>query len=109
MSTPFTASLRSRPDGLRLGTENEPVITLRVQVPDVWDTIRVDAPADTPVAVLKERALQALMPDEAMNHADFVMKLAGWEVLDERVALSDAGARNGSIFLLTSRRRHPVR
>ncbi|MBK6489870.1 MAG: hypothetical protein IPF98_24115 [Gemmatimonadetes bacterium] len=109
MSMPFTASLRSRSDGLRLGTGNEPVITLRVQVPDVWDTIRIEAPADTPVAVVKARALQALMPDEAVNHADFVMKLAGWEVLDEQVALSEAGARNGSIFLLTSRRRRPVR
>jgi len=108
-ATPFTTQLRSRPEGIRLGTGNEPVITLRVQIPEVWDTIRVDAPADTAVSVVKERALQALMPDEAVNHADFVMKLAGWEVLDEQVALSEAGARNGSIFLLTSRRRRPVR
>lgn len=109
MSAPFTSQLRSRPGGLRLGTGNEPVITLRVQVPEVWDTIRVDAPADTPVSVVKERALQALMPDELANHADFVMKVGGWEVLDERVSLTDAGVGNGSIFLLTSRRRHPVR
>ena len=109
MSAPFTSMLRSRPDGIRLGTGSEPVITLRVQVPEVWVTIRVDAPADTPVSVVKERALQALMPDEAANHAEFVMKLAGWEVLDERATLTDAGAKNGSIFLLTSRRRHPVR
>lgn len=109
MSIPFTASLRTRAGGLRLGTGNEPVLTIRVEVPDVWDTIRVEAPADTPVAVVKERALQALMPDELVNLADFVMKLAGWEVLDEQVALSDAGARNGSIFLLTNRRRRPLR
>ncbi|MBK6305391.1 MAG: hypothetical protein IPF47_06610 [Gemmatimonadetes bacterium] len=75
----------------------------------MWDTIRVDAPADTPVSVVKERALQALMPDESAHHADYVIKLAGWEVLDERVSLTDAGAKQGSIFLLTSRRRHPVR
>lgn len=109
MSAPFTAQLRSRPEVLRLGTGNEPVITLRVQVPEVWDTIRVDVPADTPVSVVKERALQALMPDEAGNHAGYVMKFAGWEVLDERVSLADAGARHGSIFLLTNRRRRPVR
>lgn len=109
MSVPFTAQLRSRPGALRLGTENEPVITLRVQVPEVWDTIRVDAPPDTPVAVVKERALQALMPDESGQHAEYVMKLAGWEVLDERVSLTDAGASQGSIFLLTGRRRRPVR
>lgn len=109
MSAPFTAQLRSRPDGIRLGTGNEPVITFRVQIPEVWDTIRIDAPADTPVSVVKERALQALMPDEAANHAGYVMKFAGWEVLDERVTLSEAGATQGSIFLLTNRRRRPVR
>ena len=108
-AAPFTAQLRSRPDGLRLGTGNEPVITVRVQVPDVWDTIRVDAPPDTPVAVLKARALQLLMPGETSNLDGFVMKLAGWEVLDETVSLSVAGAKQGSIFLLTSRRRRPVR
>jgi len=109
MSTPFTAQLRARPETLRLGTGNEPVITIRVQIPEVWDTVRIDAPEDTPVAVVKERALQALMPDEASSVASYVMKLAGCEVLDEQAALSDAGAKQGSIFLLTNRRRRPVR
>ena len=106
--TPFTASLRSRPAVIQLGTPGEPLITLRVQVPEVWDTVRVDAPPDTAVAVLKARALHALMPDEK-NPDDFVMKLAGWEVLDEQVSLEAAGAGSGSIFLLTGRRRRPVR
>jgi len=109
MSAPFTAQIRSRPDGIRLGTGNEPLITLRVQVPEVWDTIRIDAPAETPVSVVKARALEALMPDALPQLEHFVMKFAGWEVLDERVSLADAGATHGSIFLLTSRRRHPVR
>ena len=108
MTAPFTSQLRSRPGSIRLGTGNEPVITLRVQVPEVWDTIRLEAPADTPLVVVKERALQALMPD-AMHHEEFVMKLAGWEVLDERVSLAVAGATDGSIFVVTSRRRHPLR
>jgi hypothetical protein len=77
-------------------------------VPEVWDTIRVEAPADTPVSVIKERALEALLPD-AEYPEDFVVKLAGWEVLDENASLSAAGASQGSIFLLTSRRRRPVR
>jgi hypothetical protein len=108
MSAPFTATLRSRPDALRLGTGSEPLITLRVQVPEVWDTIRVEAPADLSVAVLKERALAELLPDAA-HPEDYLMKLGGWEVLDEHVSLAAAGARSGSIFLLTSRRRRPVR
>jgi hypothetical protein len=108
MTEPFTAQLRSRPGVLRLGTENEPVITVRVQVPEVWDTIRVEAPPDTPVVVLKSRALEILMPD-APHHEGFVTKLNGWEVLDERVSITDTGATNGSIFLITSRRKQPVR
>ena len=108
MTSPFTASLRSRPVALRLGTGNEALVTIRVQVPEVWDTLRVEAPADTPVAVVKERALQVLMPNAEVPE-DFVIKLAGWEVLDENASLTAAGAVDGSIFLLTSRRRHPVR
>lgn len=108
MTQPFTAQLRSRPEVLRLGTGNEPVITVRVQVPEVWDTLRVEAPADTPVVVLKARALEALMPD-VPHHESFVTKLGGWEVLDEGASIGAAGAKDGSIFLITSRRRHPVR
>lgn len=108
MSAPFTASLRSRPGTIRLGTGAEPLVTLRVQIPEVWDTVRFEVPPDTPVAVLKERALEAMLPDAA--HAeDFVMKLAGWEVLNEQASIRDAGGESGSIFLLTSRRRRPVR
>jgi hypothetical protein len=106
--TPFTASLRSRPGAIRLGTGSEPVITVRVQVPEIWDTVRIDAPADTAVIVVKHRALEALLPDDA-HPAGYVMKLRGWEVLDEGASLADAGAKNGSIFLLTNRRRRPVR
>ncbi|MCC6318805.1 MAG: hypothetical protein IT361_14080 [Gemmatimonadaceae bacterium] len=108
MSAPFTTTLRSRPGAIRLGTGTEPLITLRVQVPEVWDTIRVEAPADTPVSVVKERALEVLVP--AAEYADdYVMKLAGWEILDENTSLAAAGVVAGSILLLTSRHRRPVR
>ena len=53
-------------------------------------------------------ALAALYPtgDPASG---FVLKHQGWEVLDEGVTLAAAGAVDGSIFLLTHRRRRPVR
>jgi hypothetical protein len=38
-----------------------------------------------------------------------VVKLNGYEVLDEDAALSDIGAFDGSTLLLTYRRRRPVR
>ena len=108
MTMPFTATLRTRPEAIRLGTGAEPLITVRVQVPEVWDTVRVEAPADTPVAVLKQHALQAILPD-AEHPEDFLVKLGGWEVLDEQASIAAAGATAGSIFLITSRRRRPVR
>jgi hypothetical protein len=101
------AQLRARPETIRLGTADAPVITVRVQVPEVWDTVRVDAPPDTPVLTVKERALEALTP--GADQAEYVTKLRGFEVLDEGASLSAAGAVNGSTFLVTSRRRRPVR
>ena len=40
---------------------------------------------------------------------EFVLKLRGFEVLNEDVSLAEAGAIEGSIFLVTYRRRRPVR
>jgi hypothetical protein len=106
-TTPFVAQLRSRPGVLRVGAAGEPTITVRVQMPEVWDVVRVEAPPSEPVLAVKVRALEALSPG-ADFHDEFVMKLAGWEVLDENVSLAEAGAVDGSIFLLTNRRRRPV-
>ncbi len=106
---PFTAELRSRPGTVvRLGDVGEPVITLRVQIPEVWDVVRVETPAAEPVLSVKVRALDALFPN-AEFHEDFVMKLNGFEVLDENASVAEAGAVDGSIFLLTHRRRRAVR
>jgi hypothetical protein len=106
--TPFVASLRSRPGTITLGDPSRPAITLRVEMPEVWDTVRIQAPADEPVSVVKERALSALYPD-GPPEGDFVLKLNGYEVLDESASLAETGALNGSTFLLTFRRRRPVR
>ncbi len=106
---PFTAGLRSRPGTIvRLGDAGAPVITLRVQIPEVWDAVRVETPAAEPVLSVKVRALDALFPN-AEFHEDFVMKLNGFEVLDENASVAEAGAVDGSIFLLTHRRRRAVR
>ena len=108
MSEPFVAQLRVRADEIRLGTPEEPVITLRVQVAEAWDTIRIDAPPDTSVSKVKERALAVVAPD-AHHPEDYVVKLNGWEVLDEQQSVTQVGAKNGSTFLLHVRRRRPVR
>jgi hypothetical protein len=108
VTTAFVSQLRARPDTLRLGTGAEPIITIRVQVAELWDTIRIEAPKETPVSVIKRRALEALVPD-APNPGEFMTKLNGWEVLDENVSIAEAGAVSGSTFLLHYRRRRPVR
>ena len=106
-ATPFVAQLRARPEVIRLGTAGDPVITVRVQVPEVWDTVRIDAPPETPVLALKEIALQTLV--STAEPVEWVTKLRGFEVLDETASLWAAGVVNGSTLLVTSRRRRPVR
>jgi hypothetical protein len=106
-ATPFVAQLRARPEAIRLGTPGDPVITVRVQVPETWDTVRIDAPPDTPVLLLKQRALETLVP--GAEQIEWVTKLRGFEVLDETASLSAAGVVNGSTLLVTFRRRRPVR
>ena len=108
-ATPFVATLRSRPGVIRVGEgAGGRTITVRVQSPEVWDVVRVEAPGAEPVLSVKVRAMEALLPD-ADFHDELVMKLNGFEVLDEHASLTDAGAVDGSTFLLTYRRRRPVR
>lgn len=107
-SEPFVSRLRTRGETINLSHSGDPAITIRVEMPEVWDTVRIVASSSEPVASIKRAALDALFPSEA--HADeFVIKLRGWEVLDEGASLTDAGAADGSIFLLTHRRRRPVK
>jgi hypothetical protein len=105
---PFVAQLRSRPTTVRLGAPGEPGLSIRVQMPEVWDLVRFEVPPTTPVRDLKLRALIELYPDWDQPD-EFVTKLNGFEVLDESVSVAEAGARDGSTFLLTGRRRRPVR
>ena len=108
MSAPFVAQLRSRPGVIRVGSDGQPRITIRVQLAEAWDTVRVETPATESVTAVKAEALAALRPNDAPADA-FVVKLNGFEVLDENVSVADAGATNGSTFLLSYRRRRPVR
>jgi hypothetical protein len=108
MTAPFVSQLRTRGDVLQLAPTGVPAVVVRVELPEVWDTIRASVSLNDPVAVLKMAALDALYPNGEAPDA-FVMKLRGFEVLDENESLAEAGAVDGSIFLLTHRRRRPVR
>jgi hypothetical protein len=107
-TTPFVAGLRTPPHTVDLSRNGDPTITVRVEVAQLWDAVRIAASPNEPVVTIKRAALEAFaLTDERPE--EFVMKLRGWEVLDEGESLVDAGAVNGSIFLLAHRRRRPVR
>lgn len=104
--TAFVNTLRTHGAPLQLGGGSGAVLHLRAQVLEAWDAIRVDADPSASVKSLKHLALQALYPD--VNEDDYVVKLHGWEILDENAPISSTPARDGSIFLISDRRRRPV-
>jgi len=108
VTAPFVTQLRARPGVIRLGADGQARITIRVQLLEAWDMVRIETPPDEPIATVKREALAALQPNGSTPDA-FVVKLNGFEVLDEGVSVADTGAKNGSTFLLTYRRRRPVR
>jgi hypothetical protein len=108
MTAPFVSGLRARKSTIHLAPEGAAAITIRVEMPEVWDVVRIVVAPNESVLTVKERALEALFPQNQLA-ADFVVKLRGWEILDETASLTDAGVIDGSILLLTSRARRPVR
>jgi len=104
------SGLRARPALVRLGTDGNAsdAIIVRAQVPEVWDAVRIEASRSATVLELKRRALAELVPDAADAEA-YVVKVRGFEVLDETVSLDEASLRDGSTLLITGRRRRPVK
>jgi hypothetical protein len=107
VATPFVSGLRTQGAAFRLGTGSGPVLQLRAQVLEAWDAIRIDADPSASVKSLKQLALKELYPD-AQKDDQYVVKLNGWEILDENAPISSTDAKNGSIFLISDRRRRPV-
>ncbi|MBA3646487.1 MAG: hypothetical protein H0W63_09945 [Gemmatimonadaceae bacterium] len=105
--TAFVSDLRARKEPLVVGEKTDSMFRIRAQVLEAWDAIRIDANPSQPVSAVKLRALEELYP-EAPSADEFVVKLHGFEVLDENVSLADAGVKNGSILLIADRRRRPV-
>jgi hypothetical protein len=104
---PFVNSLRTRGDAFHLGAPSTQIFHVRAQVLEAWDAIRIDANPSASVRSLKQLALRELYPD-VRHEDDYVVKLHGFEILDEDAPLSSTAAKNGSTFLITDRRRRPV-
>lgn len=105
---PFVTLLRTNGELIELATGGEPALHLRVQIAELWDSVRVDAPPSEPVIKVKRAALDALYP-VGIDPDEYVVRLHGFEILDENVSLNAAGVRDGSILLLVWRRRQPVK
>jgi hypothetical protein len=102
----FVSQLRTTLEPIVL-SQGPGTITVRVEASDIWETVRVVASPETAVAELKQRVVAELFPER--QHRDFVLKLRGWEMLNDRETLAAAGVGEGSIVLLAYRRRRPVR
>ena len=107
-SAPFVTDLRTNGEVISLESGDEPVLHIRVQVAELWDSVRVDAAASESVITAKRAALDALYPG-GRDPDEYVVRLRGFEILDENVSLVAAGVQDGSILLLVYRRRRPVR
>ena len=87
--TAFVTSLRSRPETIVLGKG----MTIRVEMAEVWDAVRIETPshrADFGDQGCRPRGPLSRRP--LGRRADFVVKLNGYEILDE----SDPGLTNRS-------------
>lgn len=108
MSTAFVRQLRSNGPAIELAPPGPNAIAFRVQVSEYWEAVRVVASPETTVREVKHRVLSAFFPGYEYDD-EFVLKLHGWEILDESAPVGMAGIVNGSIVLLGDRRRRPVR
>lgn len=107
MSGAFVTNLRTPRGSIIIGEKSDATLHIRAQVLEAWDAVRIEAGPSAPVRTVKLRALEELYPD-FFSADEFVVKLHGFEILDESVSLADAGVKNGSILLIADRRRRPV-
>lgn len=107
-SAPFVTTLRSRPGTIDLGVAGANAITIRVEIPEVWDVVRIRVSPGATVRSVKDAAVAALQPD-AEHLDDYTVKFRGWEIVDQDASLADAGVLDGSILLVHYCRKRPVR
>ncbi|HEV8124645.1 MAG TPA: EsaB/YukD family protein [Gemmatimonadales bacterium] len=82
-------------------------LPVRVMVTDTWDEVSLELPPDTPVASLKQRALE--LCSVTGDPAEYIVKYRGARVLDESQSLAQAGIVKNAPLIVLNRRRQPVR
>ena len=96
MTVPFVSTLRARRESVLLGSQDGETIDIRVEIPEIWDVVRIVAPPSETVLAVKVAALAAL--DPRGDQRDYVMKLRGFEMLDEQQTLAEAGAKAAASY-----------
>ena len=107
MSAPFVTTLRARGLHDPSRPEGGPAITIRVEMPEVWDVVRVVAAPERTRHRREDGGARGSLSRPAPE--EMVVKLRGWEILDEMASLADSGVLDGSILVMMFRRRRPVR
>jgi hypothetical protein len=108
MSAGFATQLRARAGTLQLAPAGAAApLTIRVQVAEAWDAVRMEVSPSTLVDEAKRAALDILMSDNKAPDA-YEVKLRG-VLVEERSTMQDAGVTNGATLLVIGRRKRPVR
>ena len=104
----LVTQLRTPPEAVVLAPPGAASITIRVQLLEAWDAVKVVVAPRATVAMVKAQALAVLAPD-VPQPGDIVTKLGGFEIRDEGRSLTEAGIVDGSTLLLHFRRRQPIK
>lgn len=83
------------------------IVPVRVMVEDVWDEVRLELPAETPVGEIKRQALA--LTRVKRDPSQYVLKYRGAELSDETRTVSAAGLVPNGALIVLGRRRRPVR
>jgi hypothetical protein len=83
-------------------------LTIRVAVPDVWDTVTVRATPDWTIARVKREAL-AVATGRSVDPDAYVVKFRGARVFDESVTLDAARVPDRGALIVLAAHRRPAR
>ena len=83
------------------------VVPVRVMVEDVWNEVRLELPAETPVGEIKRQALA--LTRVKRDPSEYVLKYRGAELSDESRTASAAGLVPNGALIVLARHRRPVR
>ena len=72
MTEPFVAQLRTRGDIIELASPGGPAITVRVEMPEVWDAVRVHASPDERVLTGTLATIEALLAADPMERTAII-------------------------------------